>query len=354
MDMVDMVEFDGNELHLARELIARGEMALITHPPSGERTSSRWSWPRDVAESIGECAVVPLSCLNGTAFQQYPLVAGPKESIRFLSATADPLPPEPFPYESEALRTHYRAFRELWLSAPDPEPEISFYEGKGGLRVVAFYMQLGERLAQLHSKDILHGDAHMDNWGVIDATVVVGDNHAVFLFCTPSPAQCATDIHPLLPALDATKWRDFKLGYVGTWNKGQRVIDQIQLSDRTGWAMAFRTKRYADSMELIRHQLQTETDGGLRVMLLANLALAAGCAGLHDEAMRHHAEAVELAGTQAPHAVGSLGSTVLGVLRIQQGDRAGALAAYEGVFPDPERLVARLGAKDAQIPIMNL
>lgn len=345
-----MVEFDGNELHLARELIARGERALITHPPSGERTSSRWSWPRDVAESIGECAVVPLSCLNGTAFQQYPLVVGPKENIRFLSATADPLPPEPFPYESKPLRTHYRAFRELWLTTTDPEPEISFCEGKA----VAFYMQLGERLAQLHSMDVLHGDAHRDNWGVLDRTVVVGDNDAVILFCPPSPAQCATDIYPLLPALNATNWRDFKLGYVGTWDKGQRVIDQIQLSDRTGWAMAFRTKRYTDSMKLIRHQFQTETDGGQRVILLANLALASGCAGLHDEAMRHHAEAVELARNQAPHAVGPLGTMVLGVLRIQQGDRAGAVAAYEGMFPDPKRIVARLGAKDAQIPIINL
>jgi hypothetical protein len=42
------------------------------------------------------------------------------------------------------------------------------------------------------------------------------------------------------------------------------------------------------------------------------------------------------------------------VLRIQQGDRVGAVAAYEGLVPDPERLVARLEAKDAQIPIMNL
>lgn len=155
-------------------------------------------------------------------------------------------------------------------------------------------------------------------------------------------------------ALDATKWRDFKLGYVGTWDKGQRVIDQIQLSDRTGWATAFRSKRYRHSMELIHHQLQAETYGGLRVMLLANLALAAGCAGLHDEAMRHHDEAVKLAGTQAPHTVGCLGSVVLGVLRIQQGDRAGVVAAYEGVFPDPEHLVARREAKDAQIPIVIL
>jgi hypothetical protein len=114
----------------------------------------------------------------------------------------------------------------------------------------------------MHSKNTLHGAAHIDNWGVIDVTVVVGDNHVVFLFCPPSPAQCATDIYPLLPALDPRKWRDFKLGYVGTWPPGQRVIDQIQFSDRTGWAIAFRTRRYAECLELIVDQLQTETDGG--------------------------------------------------------------------------------------------
>ena len=350
-----MAEFGGDELLSARELVASGQIVLITGEASGERRSSPWSWPREVVESIGECGAVPLSCLDNAEFRRYPLVVGPKESIRFLCATADPLPPERFPYESAQVRTHYRAFRELWLNLPDSGPEIGFFTGwDGSVRVVAFYLQLGERLAQLHSKNVLHGDAHIDNWGVIDNKVVIGDNHAAFLFCSPSPAQCATDIYPLLRALDPRKWQDFKMGYISTWPAGQRVIDQIQLSDRTGWAMAFRTRQYADCMQLIDDQLQTETDGGMRVLLIANLAVAAGCAGQHDDAMRYHVEAVELARTHVPDRAESVGNVVLGVLRIKQGDRLGAVDAYRSVFDDPERLVAHLSAEDAKIPIVNL
>jgi hypothetical protein len=92
----------------------------------------------------------------------------------------------------------------------------------------------------------------------------------------------------------------------------------------------------------------------MRILLTANLALAAGCAGRHDDAMRFHAETLELARAHAPHMVKLLGNTVLGVLRTKRGDRAGAVAAYQGVVPDPERLVAQLSVKDAQIPIVNL
>ncbi|MCM3923620.1 hypothetical protein ND748_18360 [Frankia sp. AiPs1] len=355
MDTMDMAAFSGDEMDAARDLIAGGHLAVITSAPSGELRSSKLSWPRDVAESIGECAVVPISCLDNTEFRRYPLAAGPKESIRFLCAAADPLPPDPFPYESAQLRRHYRAFRELWLNPPTQGPEIRLYTGSAGSsHVVAFYLQLGERLAQLHSKNVLHGDAHIGNWGVIGERVVVGDNHAAFLSCPPSPAQCATDIYPLLPALDPRKWRDFRLGYVSTWQAGQRVIDQIQLGDRTGWAMAFRTARYAECLDLIVDQLQTETDGAMRVLLMANLALAASCAGRHEDAKRFHAETVELARTHVPYAVKSVGSTVDGVLHIRRGDRAGAMAAYRDVVPDPEHLVAQLSKKNAQIPIVNL
>jgi hypothetical protein len=98
------------------------------------------------AVSIGDCALVPLAYLNGTDFQRYPLVVGPKEAIRFLSTSGDRLPPEPFPYETARLRTHYREFRNLWLTREALEPYF-------------FVFQIGELLAQMHSKKILHGDA---------------------------------------------------------------------------------------------------------------------------------------------------------------------------------------------------
>lgn len=335
-----MIELDGNELCAARELVGRGDIVLIRTPPDDHRSVDEWGWPRNIAESVGECAVVPLACLNGTDFQRYPLVVGPKETIRFLSASGDRLPPEPFPYETARLRTHYREFRHLWLT-------------RETLQSYPFVFEIGERLAQMHSKNVLHGDAHIDNWGVIDGTVVIGDNHCAFLRCPPSPAQCATDIYPLLPALQSQHWLSFLLGYLNAWPQGQLVIDQIQLSDRTGWAMAFRSKQFTTSIQLIDQQLQAESDPVLRVMLLANLALATSCSGRPNEAMHVFLDCAQLARQHCPHAAQKLGF-VLGILHLHQGDHSTAVTIFRMGALDPEILVTRFAATDAQLPIINL
>jgi hypothetical protein len=335
-----MIEFDGNELCAARELVGHGEIVLIRTPSDSHQHVDELGWPRNIAESIGDCALVPLAYLNGTDFQRYPLVVGPKEAIRFLSTSGDRLPPEPFPYETARLRTHYREFRNLWLTREALEPYF-------------FVFQIGELLAQMHSKKILHGDAHIDNWGVIDGTVVIGDNDCLFLHCPPSPAQCATDIYPLLPTLQPQHWLNFRLGYLNAWPQGQPVIDQIQLSDRTGWAMAFRTKQFATSIQLINHQLRSESDPVLRVMLLANLALATSCSGKPDEAMHVFLDCAQLAKFHCSYAARGL-AFLLGVLHLHQGDRSTAVAILRDITRDPENLATRFAATDAQFPIINL
>jgi hypothetical protein len=79
---------------------------------------------------------VPLGCLTGAAFQRYPLVAGQRETIRFLCSYADEVPPSPFPYQSQPVVTDYREFRHLWVVDGNFSPDI-------------FMAQVGMRMAEL-------------------------------------------------------------------------------------------------------------------------------------------------------------------------------------------------------------
>lgn len=214
---VEVIKFVGTDLLAVRELVSRGEIVLLCNavPLINDGIDQ---WPRSVAESIGECAVVPLACLIGEKFRRYPLVVGQKDTIRFICSYADQLPPRPLPYETLPVRTHYWEFRNLWAVHKSMVPN-------------AFMFQLGGVIASMHSMKVLHGDAHLSNWGIFDGQVATIDNDVVFLYNQPSPAQCATDVSPLLPALKPNDWLNFRLGYCTTWPDGARVIDFIQLGD---------------------------------------------------------------------------------------------------------------------------
>jgi hypothetical protein len=337
---VEATEFDGAELPAVRELVERGEIVLLRDEiPRG---GSPDQWPRDVAESIGECAVVPLSCLTGAGGPRYPLVVGRRESIRFLCSYADRVPPQPFPCEARPVVTDYREFRHLWVAAPEeakPDPDG---------------FAIGITLAQLHSRNILHGDAHRGNWLFDhDGTALVHDPRPVFLLCRPSAEQCATDLRPLLPALTPGGWQSFRLGYRRSWPAEGRVIDLVQLGDRTGWAAAFRNGGFASAVELTAHQLDAEDTPIVRVMLLANRAMALSRTDRHDEALQDCLAALKLAKQRCPHVANGLG-LALAVVLSGQGRRTEAVDALRAVSGRPEQLLARLVRPDAQLPIMNL
>jgi hypothetical protein len=294
-------------------------------------------WPRDVAESIGECAVVALSSLTGAGGPRYPLVVGRRESIRFLCSYAERMP---VPAEAQPVVTDYREFRPLWLGASPATDRDGF--------------AIGVTLAGLHARNILHGDAHRGNWLFDrDGTALVHDPRPVFLHCPPSAEQCATDIRPLLPALTPDGWQSFRLGYRQAWPEEGRVIDLIQLSDRTGWAAAFRTREFAGAAELTARQLETEDTPIVRVMLLANRTMALSRTGRHDEALQDCLAALDLAKRRCPHTVNGLGIALAVVLagQARQAEAADALCA---VTDRPEQLLDRLTRPDAQLPIMNL
>ncbi|MFJ1758684.1 hypothetical protein ACIOD2_00100 [Amycolatopsis sp. NPDC088138] len=337
---VEATEFTGGDLTAVRELVERGEIVLLRDEIP--RSGSLDQWPRDVAESIGECAVVPLSCLTGAGGPRYPLVAGRRESIRFLCSYAERVPPQPFPFETRPVVTDYREFRHLWTAAPrettlDPDG-----------------FAIGTTLAQLHSRNVLHGDAHRGNWLFDrDGTALVHDPRPVFLHCRPSAEQCATDLRPLLPALTPGGWQSFRLGYRRAWPEEGRVIDLVQLGDRTGWAAAFRVGDFARAVELTAGQLDAEDTPIVRVMLLANRAMALSRTGRHDEALGDCHAALKLAKQRCPHVANGLG-LALAVVLSGQGMRTEAVDALRPVSDQPEQLLARLVRPGAQLPIMNL
>ncbi|MEU8633182.1 hypothetical protein AB0C38_13500 [Amycolatopsis sp. NPDC048633] len=337
---VEATEFAGADLSAVRELVERGEIVLLRDEIP--RAGSPDQWPRDVAESIGECAVVPLSCLTGAGGPRYPLLVGRRESIRYLCSYADHVPPRPFPCEAQPVVADYREFRHLWVTVPQ-EPALD----PDGFAI-------GTTLAQLHSRNVLHGDAHRGNWLFDrDGTALVHDPRPVFLHCRPSAEQCATDIRPLLPALTPGGWQGFRLGYRRAWPEEGRVIDLIQLGDRTGWAAAFRVGDFARAVELTARQLDAEDTPIVRVMLLANRAMALSRAESHDEALQDCFAALKLAKRRCPHVVNGLG-LALAVVLSGQGLRDEAVDVLRAVSDQPEQLLGRLARMDAQLPIMNL
>jgi len=332
---VEATEFAGTGLLPVRELVERGEIVLLRDEIP--RDGALDQWPRDVVESIGECAAVPLSSLTGEGGPRYPLVVGSRESIRFLCSYAESVP---VPCEAQPVVTDYREFRHLWVSDTRPHDPDGF--------------AIGTTLAGLHARNILHGDAHRGNWLFDrDGTALVHDPRPVFLHCRPSAEQCATDIRPLLPSLTPDGWQSFRLGYRRSWPEEGRVIDLIQLGDRTGWAAAFRTRDFAGAVELTARQLETEDTSIVRVMLLANRAMALSRTERHDEALQECLAALKLAKQRCPHVANGLGLT-LAVVLSGLGQRAEAVDALRSVSGQPEQLLARLARPDAQLPIMNL
>jgi len=338
---VDVIEFSGTDLLAVRELVARGEIVVMRDEvPPPEPGSKLHRWPRELAESIGECALVPLACLTGAAFQRYPIVVGQREPIRFLCSYADELPPSPFPYQCQPVVTDYREFRHLWVVDGDSPANI-------------FMAQVGMRMAELHSRNVLHGDAHLGNWGAIDDQVVVADPAPVFLYCRPSPEQCATDIRPLLPDLEPDDWLSFRLGYRASWPDEGRVIDLIQLGDLTGWAAPFRARDHALAAELLGRQLSGDCLPIVRVMLLANRALSLSRTGRHRDAWKDCLEAAKLAREHSPHAAKGL-AFVQAMTLIGEGKRADAINLLRMLTDQPEQMLARFEPPEAQLPIMNM
>jgi hypothetical protein len=339
---VEMAEVGAPDLLTARDLVTQGEIVLIRDEvaaPNPKLGSNQWL--RDIAESIANCAVVPLSCLTGATLERYPLVAGPPESIRFLCSYADPLPPDPFPFQTRAVVTDYREFRNLWVADSNVEPK-------------PFMFQIGQRMADLHSRNVLHGDAHLGNWGVVGDHVVIADPDPAFLHCPPTPEQCATDIRPLLPDLEPADWYSFRLGYRQTRPDEGRVIDLIQLGDRTGWAAAFRASHHDLAAELLDREL-THTDDPhvVRVMLLSNRALSLSRMGRHDDALRDYLAAAVTAREHCPHV--AQGLAFVGAIALDgAGCRAEAIDMLGAITSQPSEFLARYAPPDTQLPIMNM
>lgn len=336
---VEVAEYSGTDLLAVRALVAHGELVLMREAVCAEHVDNR---PQDIAESVSECAAVPLSCLTGVGGPRWPLLVGRREAIRFLCSYAERVPPEPFPCEANPVITNYREFKDLWtLAATVTSPS------RVGI-------QIGQRMGEMHSMNVLHGDAHWGNWLFDDSgTALIYDARPVFLHCRPTPEQCATDIRPLLRGLHPAHWLGFRLGYRAAWPEQERVIDLIQLGDLTGWAGAFRSREHSRAVELIDDQLSGDCDPVVRVMLLANRAISSVRLGNLDEGKGNHRAAVELAKRRCPRVVEGMGM-VHALILLAEGRRVEAVDRLSSILDNAERWAVWFEQPDAQIPIVNL
>jgi hypothetical protein len=339
---VEVTAYEGTDLLAVRGLVARGDIVLL-RAEIPEPTGSRW--PHDLAESIAECAIVPLSQLVGSGERRYPLLAARPEQIRFLCSYAERKPEPPFPYESRPVATDYREFRHLWVN--DGKKAELDIDG----------LQIGRAMAALHAKNMLHGDAHRGNWLFDDSlNALIHDPDPSFLHCPPTPEQCATDIRPLLPDLTPGGWLSFRHGYRATWPGEGRVIDLIQLGDLTGWAAAFRERNYERVVELIGRELAGRGGGGAaaaEIMLLANRAMAFSRLKRAGPAWQDYRAAVELAARRLPSHIRGLG-IVEAVILAGEGREAEAMGSLRNVTEQPEKMLRYIGPADAKLPIINM
>ncbi|GIH21696.1 hypothetical protein Aph01nite_00060 [Acrocarpospora phusangensis] len=76
-----------------------------------------------------------------------------------------------------------------------------------------------------------------------------------YLYLPPSPAQCATDMIPLMSGFTASKWYNFRRGYLAAWPDGVGVFDLVENGDLVGWRQAWRQQDYPACLSLIDRAL---------------------------------------------------------------------------------------------------
>jgi tetratricopeptide (TPR) repeat protein len=131
-------------------------------------------------------------------------------------------------------------FTRLWTDGEQTEEDASNPEHP--LRWVQV-IALGKSLGQLHIKGVIHGDTHERNFLFDDETMTVGVvdfGRSQLLYGPGEPAECATDLIPLMMGFTRRDWYNFKRGYLLSWPDGDRVFDLIEDGDRTGWMQALR------------------------------------------------------------------------------------------------------------------
>ncbi|MFE9023893.1 hypothetical protein ACFYNL_35735 [Streptomyces sp. NPDC007808] len=326
-----------------------GGVVLVQKRPAvlREEEEGGASGPLDLeslVESVGDCAAVPLSVVDGLAaglgvlpggafspligVAVFPCLLAGVATVRTLLSDSGVVVPDTLMRRSRPVRADFRQWAHLWAPENGEEPAASVMERlrRGDGHGVLAYA-VAELLATGHRNGVLHGDARWESFGWVPerGKAVIIEHAARFLCRPPTPAQCATDLAPLLPSLSPSAWRAFRLGYLHHWPEGRSVIDLVEYGDTTGWVRAMARQDMPAAATLLGEAFDRcpPSDEVGRMVITANLAQARSRIGLHDQACAGAEAAWKASRSLAPDFTPLL-ALHAGLVRLRAGDRDAA------------------------------
>ncbi|MDW8807336.1 hypothetical protein P1P68_21730 [Streptomyces scabiei] len=309
-----------------------------------------------MVERVSDCAAVPLEvfdervtagldALPGELRKLFPpllgvqafpcLLAGATTLRNLLSDNGISLP-DGLVSRSRPVHTDFREWAHLWAPGDDDESLAHIEERlrRGDGRSVLAY-SVARLLATGHRNGALHGDARWESfgWSPERGCAVILAHDARYLDRPPTPAQCATDVMPLLPSLSRPTWRAFRLGYLRGWSDGRNVIDLIEFGDTTGWLQAMARNDMVEAVDLLGEALDRcgPADQVGRMVITANLAEALSRSGRHEQACAAAEAAWSASRTLAPEFTPLL-ALQAGLASLRAGDRDAAVETMLGLI----------------------
>ena len=271
--------------------------------------------PRGLVNSLG-CAASTISLASlgvrdGFNLKVPRLVSSP-QSIRYVCSFAANPKARDSVKESYPLRTEFTAFANLWTGYDGAKDFVS----ETGRRTDA--MGLGQRMGEIHKIPLMWIDAHrsqfawnLDKSGnvdfsrrmiVFDLFYDTGDGYLVIddkastwrLYRGPTPAQCATMLVPLLAYFEnPSEYKGFCLGYLAERGQdGRRVLNYIEIGDRTGWRLALDSGDFALAAKRAKAQLDEDDSEDPDINLLSVIGLSYSNLGRYDEACATYKQAM--------------------------------------------------------------
>jgi hypothetical protein len=297
----------------ARRVRDDGRLALLPHRPV------RASHPptdrpglldlESLVESIGDCAAVPLATARVPG--PFPLLmAAPFPCLLGDPAGIDALADQAGVHRggvcrSRPTRTDFLDVVTSWCGPDDEETPEQVRERLLTETDHASVMahEIGAVIAEGHLGGVLLGDNRRSSFAMAtDGLIKILDYDPRFLYWPPTPAQCATDLAPLLSSLSGPQWRAFRLGYLHGWADARPVLDLIEFGDTTGWMLPFARRQFAVAAARLKPQLAAcpPDDTLSQLALSASLAYAQSLLDRHTEACAAADVAVETAAAVAP------------------------------------------------------
>ncbi|MGR3939286.1 hypothetical protein [Streptomyces sp. BRA346] len=380
-------------LATVRRICRSGGVVLVPEIPPLRRKRTRERLElfdlEGMVERVGDCAAVPLEvfdesvtsgldALPGELREHFPLLLGVQAfpcllagatTLRNLLSDNGISLPDGLVSRSRPVRTDFREWVHLWAPGDDDESPAHIEERlrRGDGRSVLAY-SVAQLLATGHRNGALHGDARWESfaWSPERGCAVILAHDARYLDQPPTPAQCATDVMPLLPSLSRPSWRAFRLGYLRgrpDGPDGRNVIDLIEFGDTTGWMQAMARNDMVEAVDLLGEALDRcgPADQVGRMVITANLAEALSRSGRHEQACAAAEVAWSAGRTLAPEFTPLL-ALQAGLASLRAGDRDAAVETMLGLTIGVStplvlseyamRVVAHLFPGDGDVPAL--